>query len=158
MKTVSRCWQVARCFTGLSLPPPPKTSVTDTETYWINILDFWHSLFANHKSNHSTMSSTNVFHALLTIPKVNNSSSLIHFSRVWYCPFTKARWHDYYFWGMKKSQEIHLGGSWFTNTQKNWHGSKLIPNLHVDKFIMIVKISWLIIFPKIIFKIVNMWF
>ncbi len=27
----------ARCFTGLSLPRPPKTSVTDTESYWINI-------------------------------------------------------------------------------------------------------------------------
>jgi hypothetical protein len=25
--------EIARCFTGLSLPPPPKTSVTDTETY-----------------------------------------------------------------------------------------------------------------------------
>jgi hypothetical protein len=31
--------KIARCFTGLSLPPPPKTSVTDTETYWINIYD-----------------------------------------------------------------------------------------------------------------------
>jgi hypothetical protein len=27
----------ARYFTGLSLPPPPKTSVTNTKTYWINI-------------------------------------------------------------------------------------------------------------------------
>jgi hypothetical protein len=25
--------EIARCFTGFSLPPPPKTSVTDTETY-----------------------------------------------------------------------------------------------------------------------------
>ncbi len=25
--------EIARCVTGLSLPPPPKTSVTDTETY-----------------------------------------------------------------------------------------------------------------------------
>jgi len=29
--------EITRYFTGLSLPPPPKTSVTDTETYWINI-------------------------------------------------------------------------------------------------------------------------
>jgi hypothetical protein len=27
----------AWCFTSLSLPPPPKTFVTDTKTYWINI-------------------------------------------------------------------------------------------------------------------------
>jgi len=32
--------EIARCFTGLSLPPPPKTSVTDTETYWINMYDY----------------------------------------------------------------------------------------------------------------------
>ncbi len=25
--------EIARCFTGLSLPPPPKISVTDIETY-----------------------------------------------------------------------------------------------------------------------------
>jgi hypothetical protein len=25
--------EIVRCFTGLSLPPPPRTSVTDTETY-----------------------------------------------------------------------------------------------------------------------------
>jgi len=25
--------KIARCFTGFSLPPPPKTSVTDRETY-----------------------------------------------------------------------------------------------------------------------------
>jgi len=25
--------EITRCFTGLSLPPPPKTSVTDRETY-----------------------------------------------------------------------------------------------------------------------------
>jgi hypothetical protein len=25
--------EIARCFTGLSLPPPPKTSVTNIETY-----------------------------------------------------------------------------------------------------------------------------
>jgi len=31
--------EIIRCFTSLSLPPPPKTSVTDTETYWINIYD-----------------------------------------------------------------------------------------------------------------------
>jgi hypothetical protein len=30
-------WFFARYFTGLSLPPPPKTSVADIETYWINI-------------------------------------------------------------------------------------------------------------------------
>ncbi len=32
--------EIDRYFTGLSLPPPPKTSVTDRETYWINIYDF----------------------------------------------------------------------------------------------------------------------
>jgi hypothetical protein len=31
--------EIVRCFTGLSLPPPPKTFVTDRETYWINIYD-----------------------------------------------------------------------------------------------------------------------
>jgi len=31
--------KIARCFTDLSFPPPPKTSVTDRETYWINIYD-----------------------------------------------------------------------------------------------------------------------
>jgi hypothetical protein len=29
-------FSLACYFTGLSLPPPPKTSVTDTKTYWIN--------------------------------------------------------------------------------------------------------------------------
>jgi hypothetical protein len=31
--------KIARYFIGLSFPPPPKTSVTDIETYWINIYD-----------------------------------------------------------------------------------------------------------------------
>jgi hypothetical protein len=30
-------WFFAHYFTGLSLPPPPKTSVADIKTYWINI-------------------------------------------------------------------------------------------------------------------------